>query len=407
VVDTVSYFETIKYPKALLDAFGRIRVSDPKTIFDSKQIFDAAPLFWDDVEESGSGTGSAHSVNAASSTISVGATTAGKRTRQTKRRFNYQPGKGQRILMTGNIDRSGGGTGITRSVGYFDDNNGVFFSDIEGTMNVVQRSKATGSVVDDAVAQSSWNIDKMDGTGPSGVTLDFTKAQIFVMEFEWLGVGAVWYGFVVNGTLYYVHRNDNANNKVTVFMSTPNLPARYQIENDGTGVDSGFETICSSVQSEGGAEETGVVLSTNTGSTQCNADVVGTTYAVLGMKLKSTHLGATVDLLTMSMMGITNNDYFMWEVYLNPTVASTFTYSDITNSAVQRAQGDTANTVSGGTLLNSGTGANQIAETSVLINELDLGATVAGVVDELVLCVTPVAGTNQDIFAALTWRELT
>jgi hypothetical protein len=283
----------------------------------------------------------------------------------------------------------------------------LFYRDTAGTIAVVCRSSATGSPVDVAVDQSSWNIDKLDGTGASGITLDFSKTQIFTFEFEWLGVGSVWFGFVVNGSLYYCHRFDNANVQDVVYMSTPNLPLRYQIENDGTGAASGLEAICCSVQSEGGQETTGAVLSVNTGSTQCNANVVGTTYAVLGIKLKSTHIGATVDVLSMSMMGVTVNDFFIWEIRLNPTVAGTFTYADLTNSAVQTAQGDTTETVTGGTVLNSGTGANQTNVTNVLVNELDLGTTVAGVVDEVVLCITPVSGTNQDIYAGLTWRELT
>ena len=105
----MSHINELTYPKSYIDAFGRVRVSNPRTLFDSKQIFDNAPLFWDDVEESGSGTGSSHSTATASTTLSVGATTAGKRTRQTFRRFNYQPGKSQRFFMTGILDESGGG----------------------------------------------------------------------------------------------------------------------------------------------------------------------------------------------------------------------------------------------------------------------------------------------------------
>ena len=77
------------------DAFGRLRTSEPYTIFDSKQIFDNQPLFWDDQEESGSGTTSVHDADAARTRIGVANTTAGKRTRQTFMRFNYQPGKSQ------------------------------------------------------------------------------------------------------------------------------------------------------------------------------------------------------------------------------------------------------------------------------------------------------------------------
>jgi hypothetical protein len=110
------------------DAFGRLRISNPEMIFNSKQIFDNQPLYWDDIQESGSGTSSVHSVNTASSTLSVSATTAGKRTRQTFMRFNYQPSKSQLIFITGILKASGGGTGIITRMGYFDDDNGLFGS---------------------------------------------------------------------------------------------------------------------------------------------------------------------------------------------------------------------------------------------------------------------------------------
>ena len=84
---------------ATTDAFGRLRISEPFTIFDSKQLHNNQPLFWDDAETSGTGTSSAHSSARASTTISVSATTAGKRVRQSLQRFNYQPGKSQLVFQ--------------------------------------------------------------------------------------------------------------------------------------------------------------------------------------------------------------------------------------------------------------------------------------------------------------------
>jgi len=144
------------------DAFGRLRVSSPTTLFDSKQLFDAQPLLWDDQETSGSGTGSTHSTNTVSTTMTVGATTAGVRVRQTFQSFNYQPGKSQLILLTGVMNKTGGGTGINRRIGMFNAKNGLFFEDAEGTLNVVRRTYVTGSAVDNKVAQSAWNLDKLD-----------------------------------------------------------------------------------------------------------------------------------------------------------------------------------------------------------------------------------------------------
>ncbi len=165
------------------DAFGRQRVSNPEMIFNSKQIFDNQPLYWDDVQESGSGTSSTYSNNTASSTLSVSASTVGKRTRQTFMRFNYQASKSQLIFITGILKASGGGTGIITRMGYFDDNNGLFLECNAGTINLVRRTYVTGAAVDDTIPQSSWNLDAMDGSGPSKITLDFTKTQIFMMDY--------------------------------------------------------------------------------------------------------------------------------------------------------------------------------------------------------------------------------
>lgn len=299
----------IKFSRsASVTAFNWGRVAEPQTIFDSKLISDTAPLFWDEAETSGSGTSSSHDVNLAAVTMSVGASTAGTRVRQTKRRFNYQPGKGQLILMTGVL--GAGATGITRRVGYFDDNNGLYFQLAASTLSVVVRTKTSGSVVNNAVAQSSWNVDKLDGTGASGFTLDTSKSQIFYIDFEWLGVGTVRFGFVINGQIIICHEVHNANLSATVYMSTPNLPLRYEISNDGTGAASSLIHICSTVISEGGVDQTGLVLSTSTGNTQCNANTAGTVYAVLGIRQKSTHLGITIPLIGMSMLASTANDLF-------------------------------------------------------------------------------------------------
>ena len=405
-----------------IDAFARWRVSNPATLFDSKQIHDNQPLFWDDSEVSGGSTTSSHSTATASTTIGVALNTAGKRVRQTFQRFNYQPGKSQLVLLTGTLG-TGGGTGITRAMGIFDDNDGIFMQDDEGTIKAVLRSSASGSPVDTKVAQSAWNLDKLDGTGASGVTLDSTKSQIVIIDYEWLGVGRVRIGFVVDGIPIYVHQFLNANNSAGVYMSTPNLPLRYEIENDGTGAASELEHICSSVMSEGGVQNNGYLRHHDSGtvsglsadgvyavmggrlkSTHVDANAADTVYAVIGLRLKTTHLDAVIREVSTTMISETNDD-FEWSLYLNPTVAGTFTYSDETNSAVQTATGATANTVTGGTLVNAGFAKSSASISSILPNALHIGAAIDGTRDELVLCVRPLSA-NADIQASITWREL-
>ncbi len=210
-----------------IDAFGRQRISTPEMIFNSKQIFDNQPLYWDDVQETGSGTTSTHSSFTASTTLAVSANTAGKRTRQTYMRFNYQPSKSQLIHITGVLKKSGGGTGIITRMGYFDDDNGIFLQRSGSTVSIVLRTSTSGSPSDsNLITQANWNLDKMDGSGISGVSLDFSKTQILIIDFEWLGVGCVRIGFVIDGLIFYCHQFNNANNLSSVYMSTPNLPLR-------------------------------------------------------------------------------------------------------------------------------------------------------------------------------------
>jgi len=396
-----------------LDTFGRQRVSNPQTLFDSKQIFDNAPLFWDDQEESGSGITSTYLQDEASTRLGVALNTAGKRTCQTYMRFNYQPGKSQLIIMTA-VMSSGNNSGVKASVGYYDDENGLFFTNDEGTLKVVRRTYVSGSAVDNEVSQSSWNVDPMDGTGPSGVTIDPIKTQIMFFDLEWLGVGRVRTGFVVDGKFYVAHEFLNANNLNTVYITTPNLPLKYQIENDGTGAATTMDHICATVISEGGTEDLGNLRYASTAGTHVDATTENTIYALIGIRLKAANIGATIKLIDSNLQLTNGSKQVEWLLIFNPTVAGTFTYNDETNSSVQIATGATANTVTGGSVITGGyleSGGNQAGNAGStgkgIQNARLLGAAIDGTVDELVLCARPIGGsTAVDIEAGMTWREI-
>jgi hypothetical protein len=419
----MSYFETTSIKaadSASVDAFGRLRVSNPLTIFDSKQCFDDPdlansvenfPLFFDNQEISGGSTTTTFDLNAAKTTLAVGATTAGRRVRQTKMRFNYQPGKSELVLNTF-VFSSANATGITRRIGIYDDNNGIFFDDNGTNYGFVVRSYVTGSPVDTRIAKADWNVDPMDGTGPSGIILDFTKTKILVIDFECLGVGRVRIGWNVIGNTYLAHQFLNTNNLSDVYMSTPNLPLRAEIINSGAGAASSLATICSSVVSEGGAEDLGAVRSASTNGTHVDANTEDVIYAILGIKLKSSHLGATVKLVDFTLLEAQGGKKLEWMLLLNPTVASTFTYAAESQSAVEIARGATANTVTGGYrlaggLFESGSATDSGSAGEDLHNAILLGSTIAGVADAMVLCVRPIAGsTNTDIEGTIAWREI-
>lgn len=399
---------------ANIDAFGRLRVSNPFTLWDSKQVFDDVdiannlenqPLFWDNQEISGSGTSTEFRADEASTRLSVGNLTAGRRVRQTKQRFNYQPGKSMLVVVTGVLGDPA--DGVTKAFGYFDDNNGFCLERTGSITRFLKRSSITGSPVDETFDQADWNIDKMDGNGPSGVNLDFVNSQIFFTDFEWLGVGRIRLGFFIGGVPIVAHQILNANVRPTAYMTTANLPVRYLIENDGTGASAFMDSICSTVISEGGIDKNGIIRTHSTGNTHLDATTVDEQYSVLGIRLRPTHLGATINLIKMSMISETENDNFRWFISLNPTIAGTFTFSNLANSAVQVATGVTANTITDpGTVMGGGFASNDTQQFSdELESALRLGSFIDGTPDELVLGVTPLS-PNADIQAELTWREL-
>lgn len=386
-----------------IDAFGRWRVSDIQTIFDSKQTGVGSQLYWDDQEVSGSGTGSSYSEDEAATTISVSGTTAGKRVRQSKLRFNYQPGKSQLILITFNMQ--GGATGIVKQIGYFDDDNGIFLQNDEGTINFVRRTYVSGSAVDNTVAQASWNIDTFDGNGPSGITLDFTKVLIFLVDFEWLGVGRIRLGWVVGGNIYYAHEMNASNILTTVYMSKPNLPIRYTIENDGTGAADEIDAICCSVNSEGGVAKLGQTRAKSNGNTGLVVTSSGL-YAAIGLRLKTTELDANVLIETIRIISRTINDSFRWELQLNPTVAGTFTYSSVdAYSAIEAAVGTSSNTVTSGIVLAAGVGKDTSSVEVPIDLPYSIGSDISGTPDEIVLVIYNYTA-SATIDAAIGWREL-
>ena len=398
---------------AALDAFGRLRVSEPQTLFDSKQIQDNDSLFWDEALETGSGITSSYNQNRASTEITSTLSTAGKFTRQTFMSFNYQPGKSHLITMTGVIQKSGGGTGAQRRIGYFNDDNGLFFEDDNNVMGIVQRTNITGTPVDTRVVQTSWNTDTMDGSGPSGITVDWSKAQIFFIDFEWLGTGSVRYGVVLNGEFHVVHKTSNANLLDGVYMSTPNLPLRYQLETTAASPATSIECICSSVISEGGQEDTGKTRYVSTEGTHVDANTENTIYAIVGIRLKATNLNAVINVVKAGIQLQTGSENGEWTIRFNPTVAGTTTFNAVSDSAVEFFTGATANTVTGGTVMDGGFAGSEAAGAGSesidvqLESSLRLGASIAGSPDEIYLCWMPTGGTdNHDVEGGITWREV-
>lgn len=379
------------------DAFGRIRVSQPYTLFDSQNRYAADNQF----STSTSGTGSTtYNANQASVSLSVTAGGVGSVVRQTYRNFPYQPGKGLLVLATFVMSASNS-LNLTQRVGYFNTQNGVFFQRVDGTYSFVLRSYISGSVSDArSVPQSQWNGDKLDGTGDSGLTLDPSKAQILWMDFEWLGVGSVRCGFIINGQYIVCHTFNNANDITSVYMTTAILPVRYEITTT-SALAATLTQICCSVVSEGGFEQTSIDHVARRTSEFLNIDTASTFYPIVSIRLASTALGAVVLPNRVQFLPLTNQNY---EVVLlkNPTLTgATWAATVPSDSNVEYDVAATAIS-SVGTIVQTdyvtSSGSGGVTSTSAPTGynwDLQIGASLANVSDIYTLAVRTVSGATK------------
>jgi hypothetical protein len=397
---------------ANLDASGRLRVSNPQTLFDSKQLIDAQSFYWDDAQTSGSGTSSTYSNANASSTLAVSNTTAGTRVRQTIRRFNYEPGKSQLIVMTGTLAPEGGQAGNTRRMGQFDGNNGLFWQVSGTTVSFVERKGG----VDTVTTQANWNVDKLDGTGASGLTLDITKQQIFFIDYQWLGTGRVRFGFIIGGKIIVAHQSNHANVVTSVYISNPNLPLRYEISNSGTGAAGSIVHVCTTVITEGGQNATGITVSADRGATSITTGNDTNIYPLLVLRLQSTKQMADITLESASVISTTTAASFRLAVYIGRPTDFTFagaalSFSPVSNSAVEVALPAASN------LLTVNAGATQVyseyattnksaAVNAELASSVRLGSLIDGTSTYAVLAIQPVPANGAlTMFGAINWQE--
>lgn len=274
------------------DAFGRLRVSEPYTLFDSQSRYAADNQF--STSTSGTGT-STFNANQSSVSMTVTGAGVGSVVRQSFRNMLYQPGKGLLVLATFQMD-NGTSANLDQKVGYFNTQNGVFFRRTGGVNSFVVRSYVSGSASDARfVNQSDWNGDKLDGTGDSGLTLDLTHPQILWMDFEWLGVGSVRCGFIINGQYIVCHTFQTANvYGTTVYMTTAILPVRYEITTTTSAVAATLTQICSSVVSEGGFEATSIEHIARRTTILNTINTAANFLPVISIRLASTALGAVI-----------------------------------------------------------------------------------------------------------------
>lgn len=395
------------FPSTSTDAFGRLRVSEPFTMFDSSFRYSDNQLW-----STATATGGTATYNAAQGLMNLNVTTTSGSSvqRQTIKVFSYQPGKSLLVMTT--FVCAAPKANLDQKIGYYNTDNGYFLEQDGLTTYFVERSAVSGAVTNTRVAQADWNVDPMDGTGPSGITLDISKAQILWMDLEWLGVGTVNMGFVINGSFYICHKWDHANLVTSTYITTASLPLSCEITNTAaTASASTLKQICSTVISEGGYALAGLQQSVGTPITAAKTlATAGTFYPVVSLRLKTTRLDAIAILTAISILGNGNNETFRWEVRAAGTTTAGSWVSAGANSSVEYNLTGTAYT--GGRILaagytsssNQGSPSVDILKQALFANQFERDAFTATPYEITIV----VAGAANAVtcFASMDWEEI-
>jgi hypothetical protein len=334
--------------------------------------------------------------------------------RETKRVFNYQPGKSLLSITSFNFNEAK--ENLRQRIGYFGEENG-FYLEQNGTEepSFVKRSSVTGSTVNTVVHQSNWNVDKLDGTGPSGITLDLSKVQILWFDFEWLGSGTVRCGFIIDGTYVLCHSFQHANVIEGTYITTATLPIRVEISNTGvTTSGSTLKQICATVLSEGGYEVRGQGAEAKLPiASPKDLPLVSTQYPVISLRLKSDKLDGVAILDSLNVLGITNNANYCWEIVQGGTTSGGSWVSPNASSLVEYNITATGYTQGDGEVLTAGfsIGSNQGSTTSELHRtdlfeyQLERNSFTSTPFEMILIASTDLAGA--DVLASLGWQETT
>lgn len=405
----MAYFEKTQIYSAdspSIDGFGKWRVSNPQTLFDSKNVVDSGSLYTTAIFNGGDGIWNSLE---SSYTLTVTSTSGSRSLRQTKRVFPYQPGKSQQIICTGIFGVSE--NGVQKRIGSFDDYDGLYFEQSGSSFGIVKKSTINGTTNITFVSQSNWNLDKLDGTGPSGLTVDLTKAQIFTLDYEWLGVGRVRYGIVLKGICRHVHEFSHYNELSNVYMRNPNLPVRYEIINNGSSLGSSLTQICATVISEGGFNAIGDRIVIHDGGSSVSSAQYASVMRIRFHPSASSGLVEVPEQIDFLVAPGNSSKYAgRWDLLLNPTLPNP-TWVNVTGSNNLQYYVDSAavnitgsaKTIASGYF--AGVGGSNIAQNIVLNPFFSLGRTYLNVSDVLVLAIKNIENTYT-IYPTIIMNEI-
>lgn len=445
--NTINVFDNAA--QAGVDAFGRARVSNPSTLLDIRfpslpqnlPSIAPTPEVLDNEQQvninvsSGFGWGNAGGYMDLVGTLGV----TGYALSQSRTFITYQPGKSLFMLFSGQFATN---DTYNTYIGLFDTTlltvpdraqpkTGVYLSFVDGGayFNIANN----GSV--SSIAQSNWNVDKMDGTGPSGLTLDFFKTQLLAIDLEWLGVGRVRFGFYAFGTVQYCHQVTHLNVLTAPYTHTINLPVTYLLQGDaGSDGMAQLKQICSTVISEGGYTPVGRPFSANMGnnttpgaSQQTEVDITETPLLAIRGNVSKGYYHQSIIPTKFSVIDTDSNNTLLIRLRFyrgqnSSNVVATSWSSASAFSLVEYAQATlpglvpnfTTFNTTGSIVLNNdyilGKGSNIVGDLSAAFTALllNVSADESNTPDILLLTAQRVGagGTKAKVWASIDWQEV-
>lgn len=407
-IDNLVLLSTQEYQR---DAFGRLRVSNPLTMFDFNHIMgDLNSLFENQTANGGNITDS----SASYLDLNVTDTSGSRVVRQSREYIPYQPGKSKLVYLTGILATDANESNVISRIGSFDSQNGIFFEFNNGTINLVKRTYGN----DIRIARKNWT-DPLDGTGNSRKNVNFEKAQIFTTDFEWLGVGQVRCGIVVDGIFRhcFTFKHSENNQLVKPYIKYANLPLRYEITSTGSA--NTCRIICGSVQSEGGYLPLGksfiyqsLVLNSNLSTAEYRP--------IVSLSLREATANHDYNRGSLKIKGlefmVPGGSYNSYRIIRNADISNnsgaTFSNFNENDSIVRyRTYGSNDDIdPNSGILMNAGfmernTSKSFISTIDQLFSSFPVVSDISGNPDIVTLAVKKVTG-NSDLHYAINWTEL-
>ena len=417
--------------EASLDAFGKLRVSNPFTIIDlrfpSLSIASGANTTFLQNNQQVCTKSVNFTATYEKSKVIMGGTGVGYYMTQTRNYGVYQPGKSLLFMASGVLDS--GNTNFTTRLGYFDSefttsatyptvNNGLYFQISGGICSLHIKNDTDTSII-----QSNWNIDKMDGSGPSGLNLDFTKAQLFVTDMEWLSVGRIRFGFYAYGQIRYCHQVTNINILTAPYTNTINLPISHQIICNTASQTGSMKQICSTLISEGGYNPIGRPFTISNNDTTVEITVSETPIiAIQGGGINYYHQNIVPTGISILDTATNNNLLYRLRIYLagdspSSNNTSSFTTYNENRSVTQYATGP--NIIGSGTFQTSnsiildqgyfyGRGTIAFNSLSDIFSTLLLQVTsnIDLTSDILVLTAEKIGTGTTTVLSTISWQEI-